>query len=94
MPFDVGVGVSDESYGTVPYEIWHYYKLKNQSNRKFVFANPDLVLNDYALIHSDAIGELSNPNWRSKLSRQTDVFQEENTKWDQGKAGDLYKNPH
>ncbi|MCX6231521.1 MAG: GWxTD domain-containing protein [Bacteroidetes bacterium] len=93
-PFDVGVGVGDEGYGTVPYEIWQYYKLKNQSNKKFVFANPDLASNDYTLIHSDAIGEISNPNWRSKLSRQTDVYQEENTKWDQGKAGELYKNPH
>jgi GWxTD domain-containing protein len=93
-PFDVGAGVSDESWGTVPYEIWQYYKLKNQTNRKFVFANPDLIMNGFSLIHSDAIGEISNPNWRNLLSRQTDVYQEENTKWDQGKAGELYKNPH
>ena len=26
-----------------PYEIWHYYKLANQSNRKFVFYDADLI---------------------------------------------------
>ncbi len=47
-----------------PYQIWHYYKLKNQSNRKFVFINTDLVTNDYELIHSDAIGEPYNQYWK------------------------------
>ena len=27
----------DNAASTYPYEIWHYYKLKNQSNKKFVF---------------------------------------------------------
>jgi GWxTD domain-containing protein len=46
-----------------PYEIWQYYKINNQSNRRFVFYNPDLVTNDYALIHSDALGEIMNEQW-------------------------------
>jgi GWxTD domain-containing protein len=50
-----------------PYEIWHYYKLKNQTNRKFIFYNPDLVTNDYILLHSDALGELKNDAWQIKL---------------------------
>lgn len=50
-----------------PYEIWHYYKLKNQSNRKFVFYNPDLVSNDFPLLHSDAFGEMNDPNWQNRL---------------------------
>ena len=46
-----------------PYEIWQYYKINNQSNRRFVFYNPDLVTNDFALIHSDALGEIINDQW-------------------------------
>ncbi len=46
-----------------PYEIWHYYKMKNQTNRRFVFYNPDLVTNDFSLLHSDALGEPQNDQW-------------------------------
>lgn len=46
-----------------PYEIWHYYRMKNQTNRRFVFYNPDLVTNDFSLIHSDALGEPQNDQW-------------------------------
>ena len=50
-----------------PYEIWHYYSIKNQSNRKFVFYLRDLVTNCYELLHSDAEGEISNPQWQVVL---------------------------
>lgn len=46
-----------------PYEIWWYYKLKTQSNRKFIFYTTDEATNDYELLHSDAIGERRTPNW-------------------------------
>jgi hypothetical protein len=39
----------------------------NQSNRKFVFYNPDLVTNDFELLHSDVTGEYSDYNWKVKL---------------------------
>ena len=42
---------------TLPYEIWHYYYLDNQSNVKFVFYDPALVGNDYELLHSNKYGE-------------------------------------
>lgn len=59
---------SDREPGAYPYEIWQYYKLSNnQSNIHFVFCNSDLVTNDYALIHSDALGELNDPRWRFKI---------------------------
>ena len=92
-PFDAGASLKDGSYGSVPYQIWQYYKLNKQSNRKFVFANPDLALSDYSLIHSDAIGEFNNPNWTRKLSRNNDVNQEEDSQYSKGKAGELFKNP-
>ena len=47
-----------------PYEIWHYYNLKGQRNKKFVFYSRDIVTNDFVLIHSDALGELSNYQWQ------------------------------
>ncbi len=50
-----------------PYEIWQYDKIKNQSNRQFIFFNRDLVTNDYALLHSDMVGELQNYRWRHDL---------------------------
>lgn len=55
--------------GTYPYEIWQYYTLnESQKNVIFVFYNPDLVSNDYALIHSDARGELSDSRWKFKVA--------------------------
>ncbi len=54
-----------------PYEIWHYYQLDDQRNRKFVFYAKDLVTNDFQLIHSDAIGELANYRWQAIIYRRT-----------------------
>jgi GWxTD domain-containing protein len=50
-----------------PYEIWHYYKLENQSNRKFVFINRNTATNDFELLHSDAKGEVYEPRWEMML---------------------------
>jgi GWxTD domain-containing protein len=61
-----------------PYEIWRYDKIKNYSNRKFIFYNPDLVNNNYRLLHSDVIGETKNPRWQQYLqkggSKNTDIY--------------------
>ncbi len=59
----------DHDPAAFPYEIWQYYKLPvtNQTNIRFVFYNPDLVTNDYKLIHSEAYGELNDPRWRYKV---------------------------
>ncbi len=75
-PFDAGsiTTLSDNQAnagvgGSVPYQIWHYYQLKNQRNKFFVFYNPHLVPKQYQLLHSDAQGELYNPMWQSQLRR-------------------------
>lgn len=54
-----------------PYEIWHYYKLDQQTNKKFVFYTHDMVTNNFQLIHSDAVGELSNYRWQTVIYRRT-----------------------
>jgi GWxTD domain-containing protein len=80
-----------------PYEIWHYYKLKNQSNIKFVFYNPNLAGNDYRLLHSDANGELHNPNWNIELyKRNTNDNDFDNVKREQNfgnHSQETYDNP-
>lgn len=45
------------------YEVWQYFKLQNQTNRRFVFVNSDFASNNYKLIHSDARGEFYNSNF-------------------------------
>jgi GWxTD domain-containing protein len=56
---------------TYPYEVWHYYKLKDQTNKKFIFYNRDLVTNNYELLHSDAKGEIYDSRWQMKLHART-----------------------
>lgn len=81
-----------------PYEIWHYYKVMNQSNRKFIFCNADLVTNDYELIHSDAIGEIYDANWKSKLLKRnftTNSLDEQKPDFGWGsKVDDYFNTPH
>lgn len=60
----------DHEPDAYPYEIWQYYKIKNQTNRKFVFFNPNLVGNDYRLLHSDMNGEVMNNNWSMDLHKR------------------------
>ncbi len=55
--------VRESDPGCRPYEIWHYYKIENQINKRFVFVDSELSLNDYDLITSDKIGEITNVNW-------------------------------
>ena len=59
------------SNDTYPYEIWHYYVLGNQRDKRFVFYNPELTGNDFFLLHSDAKGEIYTVNWQYKLYTPT-----------------------
>lgn len=52
---------------TVPYEIWRYDRLGNQTNVIFVFYNPDVTMDEYPLLHSSKYGENNNPNWKRQL---------------------------
>jgi len=80
-----------------PYEIWHYYQAKNFSNTKFVFYNPDLITNDYPLLHSNLPGELKNPQWKVQLHKRTnspiDMNEKNNSEHWGDRAGDYYNNP-
>ncbi|MFK8046242.1 MAG: GWxTD domain-containing protein [Crocinitomicaceae bacterium] len=65
--------VTDQPNGTsaYPYQIWHYYRIGQRSNVRFVFYNPDLVTNDYPLIHADMPGEVQNQNWQQEILKRT-----------------------
>lgn len=65
------VAVEDEPIAP-PYEIWVYHRINklNQSNVKFLFYNPTYASGDYRLLHSNARGELNNPQWQLELYRQ------------------------
>lgn len=70
--------ISDIEPNSYPYEMWRYNKIETQSNVKFVFYNPDLVTNDFQLIHSTAIGEISNNQWKMILHNRN----QQNTDFD------------
>jgi GWxTD domain-containing protein len=53
-----------------PYEIWQYDKIKQFSNKRFIFYNPDLVNNHYQLLHSDMQGELKNFRWQQIIAKR------------------------
>ncbi|MFM2267967.1 MAG: hypothetical protein RL757_1408 [Bacteroidota bacterium] len=67
QPTDI-TSVEDEM-NAPPYEIWTYQKIDatNQSNVKFIFYNPNLVVNGHKLLHSTCRAELQNPRWRETL---------------------------
>jgi len=51
-----------------PYEIWQYENIPGQGNVIFVFADR-MGFGRYELIHSTAIGEVHNENWRQVVNQ-------------------------
>jgi GWxTD domain-containing protein len=60
----------ENSPSDYPYEIWRYDKIQNFSNKRFIFYNPDLVNNNYRLLHSDMQGEVQNYRWQQQLAKR------------------------
>ena len=91
--------VPDEP-AALPYEIWHYYQVANQRDKKFVFVAPDRSTNDYQLIHSNMVGEINNPRWPMEIYQS--VYGQgydqgvDQTEYERGwgsHAVELYNNP-
>ncbi|MDQ3048868.1 MAG: GWxTD domain-containing protein [Bacteroidota bacterium] len=98
----------DNEPSAYPYEIWQYNSIfdkaqminnpnNKQSNKRFVFYNPDLVTNKYSLIHSDARGEIYNSRWELQLHKrdtQSGNFDLEKAPGHYGgNADDNFRNP-
>jgi GWxTD domain-containing protein len=93
--------IISESYNepsSYPYEIWHYYELgNNQRNKKFVFYTHDMITNNFKLLHSDAIGEISNYKWQIFLNNRWydpyNIDASQSPPIYGGQADDYYRNP-
>ena len=53
-----------------PYQIWHYYKIGKFNNKRFIFYMPDLITNEYIILHSTLQGEYSNNKWQADLHKR------------------------
>tara|TARA_Y100000782_G_scaffold102998_1_gene119799 strand:- start:1847 stop:3310 length:1464 start_codon:yes stop_codon:yes gene_type:complete len=53
-----------------PYHIWHYYHHPKQTDARYIFYNPDLVTNEYTMLHSNVRGEMYNRRWQYELQRR------------------------
>jgi len=53
-----------------PYEIWHYFEINGETDKRFIFYNPEIAGDDYTLLHSDVTGEKSNLYWQKDLTRR------------------------
>lgn len=89
---------------TYPYEIWHYYVLKDgklnaeQNNRKFVFANIEGGTSEFDLIHSDAKNEITNQRWHhdlhSRSSQSINLDVQDAGDHYGGRSKDFFENPY
>jgi GWxTD domain-containing protein len=100
--------VSEHEPSAYPYEIWEYYTLTDrkqaltnpnnkQSNKRFVFYNPDLVTNKYRLIHSTAKTEIYNTSWELLLHKRdtqtNDLDADKVQDHFGGRSNDSFRNP-
>ena len=60
---------SPDDPNTYPYEIWHYFRTEKQANVRFVFYSNSILGAEFVLLHSDAVGEIRDPQWKEKLDR-------------------------
>jgi GWxTD domain-containing protein len=66
--------VSGHEPNSYPYEIWHYYRIMTENNKKFIFYNPNIAGKEYELLHSDLTGETKTPNWERLLSKRNNTL--------------------
>ena len=82
-----------------PYQIWQYYKVGKFNNKKFIFYLPDLVTNDYQILHSDVPGEMKNFRWETMLNQRNspngDVDSPGSGNFNHfgSRSGEFYQNP-
>ena len=83
------INKSEHEPSTYPYEIWHYFEVKGETNRRFIFYNPELSGDDYVLLHSDVTGEKYNPYWQKELTSRNSTRP---NNFDQMRGEDQYGN--
>lgn len=73
---------SDFDNKAYPYEVWHYYKVKQFTNRRFVFFSPENIKNEMVLLHSNMFGERNDPNWKYKILSRTMKYSDDDSSAD------------
>ena len=53
-----------------PYQVWHYYHAGKYNNKVCIFYSPNMIGNQYELLHSDIPGEIIDVNWKRTLKRK------------------------
>lgn len=84
-----------------PYQIWQYKKAGRFNNKRFIFYLPDLVTNDYMLLHSEVPGEVKNTRWQYMLNSRNSTNTDLNSPTGSGNtqpqwgnnANEYYNNP-
>lgn len=74
---------SNNSY---PYQVWHYYRAGKFNNKTCVFYSPNMIGNEYLLLHSDIPGENKDSNWQRTLKKRSNGTMEDDIKhqsWEQ-----------
>lgn len=74
---------SNHSY---PYQVWHFYKAGKFNNKTCIFYSPNMIGNEYILLHSDIPGENKDPNWQRTLKKRSSGANDEELKhqsWEQ-----------
>lgn len=74
---------SSHSY---PYQVWHFYKAGKFNNKTCIFYSPNMLGNEYILLHSDIPGENKDTNWQRTLKKRTSGANDEELKhqsWEQ-----------
>jgi len=84
-----GITTSNHEPSSYPYEIWQYFEVNGETNRHFIFYNPDIAGEDYQLLHSDVRGELSNPYWQKDLTKRNSTRA---NNWDETEGQKQYGN--
>ncbi len=57
------------------YRIWHYNRTKKQANVRFIFYSTSILEEEFIILHSTAMGEYNNPNWKQDLKRNPNRIQ-------------------
>lgn len=73
-----------------PYEIWHYYKIGNFNNKRFLFYSRNVVNTDFELLHSDMLGEVQNQDWLSIMRTKNNDLRPSESVANRQNARDTY----
>lgn len=73
-----------------PYEIWHYHRAGQFSDKRFLFFSPHMVAECFDLLHSDMLGEVSNQDWLTVLRNRENSLRVTESQLNRSNPRDTY----